>query len=221
MLELSRDGDIHIITMNNGPNLIDPEFVAAMHAMLDEVEAESTGAAGLVLTGQDKFFNNGLNVEVIMSLEGESMVSFGTGMSRLVGRLLIWPAPCVAAVNGHAFAAGAVLALASDYRVMREDRGWICLSEVDAGVPIGAPMMNLVRAKLPAAAARDAVLAGKRFAADEAIAAGVADGKASQNDLLAEATKRASELAGKERGIFKTLKKTLWYGEAKGLGALL
>ena len=217
MIELTRDGDIHVITMNNGSNMIDPTWQKRMLEVLDTVEAESEGNAGLVITGDGKFFSNGLNVEVIMSLKGDDMVLFGSNMGQIMGRLLLAPIPTVAAVNGHAFAAGAFLALACDYRIMREDRGWICISEVDAGVPINQPMMDLLVAKLTPNTARDAVLTGKRYAADDALAAGFADGKAAEGNLVAEAVKLASSIANKERRIFKTLKRTL-YGE---LGATL
>jgi len=218
VIELTRDGDIHVITMNNGPNMIDPTWQRRMLEVLDTVEAESLGNAGLVITGDGKFFSNGLNVEVIMSLEGDDRVLFGSNMGQIMGRLLLAPIPTVAAVNGHAFAAGAFLALACDYRIMREDRGWICVSEVDAGVPINQAMMDLLVAKLTPNTARDAVLTGKRYAADDALAAGFADGKAAEGNLVAEAVKLASSIASKERRIFKTLKRTL-YGElGAGLG---
>ena len=107
-----------------------------MLEVLDAVEADCEGSAGLVLAGEGKFFNNGLNVEVIMALKGDDMRRFGESMGQILGRLLLAPLPTVAAVNGHAFAAGAFLALVCDYRIMREDRGWFCISEVDAGVSI-------------------------------------------------------------------------------------
>ncbi len=56
----------------------------------------------------------------------------------------------VAAVNGHAFAAGAMLATAHDHVVMREDRGYWCLPEVDLGLPLTAAMYAVVAAHLPA-----------------------------------------------------------------------
>ena len=102
---------------------------------------------------------------------------------------------------------------------MREDRGWFCISEVDVGVPIPAAMMEITRGKLSANTARDAMLTGKRYTADEAIAAGIADGKATADELLASAKALAGQLATKEPGIFKTLKQT-WFGPmADALGA--
>ena len=57
--------------------------------------------------------------------------------------MLIFPVPTIAALNGHAFAAGMMLALAHDYRVMRDDRGFLCLPEVDLHMPF-APGMNSI-----------------------------------------------------------------------------
>ena len=94
---------------------------------------------------------------------------------------------------------------------MREDRGWFCISEVDVGVPIPQAMMGIMRGKLSPATARDALLTGKRYTAEEAVAAGIADAKYSQEELLDQACALALELSGKEPGIFKTLKET-WFG---------
>jgi enoyl-CoA hydratase/carnithine racemase len=38
--------------------------------------------------------------------------------------------PTIAAINGHAFAAGFILALACDYRVMTSGRAWCSMNEV-------------------------------------------------------------------------------------------
>ena len=216
MIDLSRDGDIHVITMNHQQNQVGPDFLRAIHAALDEVETEADGPGAIVLTGSGKFFNNGLDISVVMGLEGEDARGFGTELFRLLNRLLSNRLPIVAALNGHAFAAGAMIAMACDYRVMREDRGWICISEVDVGVPIAPPMMALLRAKLPAKTLRDAVLTGKRYDAHEAIASGFVDASAPEAELLSDAKKLAAELATKERGIFGELKKTLWFDLARG-----
>jgi hypothetical protein len=43
VIELSRDGDIHVVTLNNGPNMIDPAWQARMLEILDAVEADCEG----------------------------------------------------------------------------------------------------------------------------------------------------------------------------------
>lgn len=218
MIDHTRDGPVHILTMRNEQNLIDPPFLVRMHEALDEVEAESGEDSALILTGEGKFFSNGLNLEVLSKLGGAEMEAFWKEMTRATGRLLVSPVPTVAALNGHAFAGGAVFATACDYRLMREDRGWLCFSEVDVGLAIPPPIIALIRAKLPATTVRDGVLAGKRFTADEAISAGFADGKAPESELMARAMELAGSLAGKKRSVMKAMKAALWGDVAHGLG---
>lgn len=211
MIDYTKEGDLHLVTMNAGPNVICPEWQQRMLDILDTVEADCGKGAALILTGEDKFFCNGLNLEVVTQLAPQEMVLFGSRMAEIHQRFLVLPCPTVAAVNGHAFAGGAFLALSCDYRIMREDRGWFSVSEVDVGVPIPAPMMGILQGKLPANTARDALLTGKRYTADEAIEAGIADAKAPMEQLLEQAKTLASQLGTKEPGIFKTLKQT-WFG---------
>ena len=211
MIDHQKEGELHLVTMHEGQNTICPEWQQRMLEILDAVESDCGQGAALVLTGTDKFFCNGLNLETVMALTPGEMQLFGQRMAEIHSRFLVLPCPTVAAVNGHAFAGGAFLALSCDYRLMREDRGWFSVSEVDVGVPVPAPMMGILQGKLPANTARDALLTGKRYTADEAIAAGIADGKAAAESLLDEAKALASQLGTKEPGIFRTLKQT-WFG---------
>ncbi len=211
MIDYAKEGELHLVTMNDGPNTICPDWQQRMLEILDTVEADCGQGTALVLSGVDKFFCNGLNLEKLMTLAPEEMEQFGKRMAEIHKRFLVLPCPTVAAMNGHAFAGGAFMALSCDYRIMREDRGWFSVSEVDVGVPIPPAMMGILQGKLPANTARDALLTGKRYTADEAIAAGIADGKAPMDELLEQAKALASQLGTKEPGIFKTLKQT-WFG---------
>ena len=211
MIDYKKDGDLHLVTMNNGQNTICPDWQQRMLEILDSVESDCGQGASLVLTGVDKFFCNGLNLERLMTLSPEEMELFGRRMAEIHSRFLILPCPTVASMNGHAFAGGAFLALSCDYRLMREDRGWFSVSEVDVGVPIPPAMMGILQGKLSGSTARDALLTGKRYTADEAVAAGIADGKAPMEELLDQARALATQLGTKEPGIFKTLKQT-WFG---------
>lgn len=219
MIDYTKEGDLHLVTMNSGPNVICPEWQRRMLDILDTVEADCGKGAALILTGDDKFFCNGLNLDVVTRLAPEEMVLFASHMAEIHKRFLVLPCPTVAAVNGHAFAGGAFMALSCDYRIMREDRGWFSVSEVDVGVPIPSAMMGILQGKLPANTARDAVLTGKRYTADEAIAAGIADGRAPMDELITQAKALASQLGTKEPGIFRTLKQTLFGPMAEALVA--
>jgi len=219
MIDYTKEGDLHLVTMNAGPNVICPQWQQRMLDILDQVEVDCVQGVALILAGEGKFFCNGLNLEVVSQLDAAGMQLFASRMAEIHKRFLVLPCPTVAAMNGHAFAAGAFLALSLDYRIMREDRGWFCVSEVDVGVPIPPSMMGILRGKLPANTVRDAVLTGERYTADEAMAAGIADGRASMEELLDQAKILAGQLATKEPGIFKTLKQTLFGPMADALVA--
>jgi len=219
MINLTQQDNIHILKMEREEgNAFDLEFLAALHESLDAVEAAADGPGALLITGSGKAFSVGLDVPTVMGYEAEQWQKFNSEVMRLYGRLVNFPLPTIAAVNGHAFAAGALLALACDYRVIREDRGWFCLSEVDVGVPIGAEVMAMAAAKVTPQVLRDLVLLGKRFGGAEAVDVGLADAACSEENLMPTAIELITALSTKERKIFKSLKSTLYANIATGLG---
>ena len=116
----------------------------------------------------------------------------------------------IAAVNGHAFAGGAMLALACDQRVMRDDRGYFCLPEVDINIPFSDGMSALVRAKLSPKTSSDAMLTGRRWTAAEALEGDIVDATAPEAEVLPIAIARAKELSGKTHGVVGTIKQTMY-----------
>ena len=78
----------------------------------------------MVTTATGKFFSNGLDLEWL-GAHGEEMAGYIARVQALFARVLELPVVTVAALQGHTFAAGAMLALAHDYRVMRADRGFV------------------------------------------------------------------------------------------------
>lgn len=216
MMTRTKDGDVHVVRMQNGENSIDLDFLQALNEQLDAVETDSEGACAMVLTGEGKFFSTGLNLNFLMNASEEQRAQFGERILATFRRLILFPVPVVGALNGHAFAAGAFLALACDFRIQREDRGWFCVSEVDVGVPIGPSMSGLLKAKLAPAVAREAALTGKRYDGPAAVAAGISDAAASEENLIPEATKLAAGLAGKGRDIFRQIKAEMYREIADG-----
>ncbi len=137
-------------------------------------------------------------------------------MHRLFGRVLGFPGITIAAVNGHAFAGGAMLATAHDFVVMRDDRGYWCLPEVDLGLPLTEAMHAVVTAKLPRVTAHEAMMTGRRYAATAALEAGIVHRTAAESDVVDVAVEWAEEFVDKDRKVIAQHKR-LSYGGALDL----
>lgn len=211
MIESERDGEVFVFRMVADENRFNPEMLAAFDEALSEVEG-SEGAAAVVLTGEGKFFSNGLDLDW-MGQNTDRVGEVVTGLQGLYARLLSFPTTVVAAINGHAFAGGGMLALACDQRVMREDRGFFCLPEVDIRIPFSPGMAALVQAKLTPAVAHQVMLTGRRYGGGEAEAAGIVDAAFPESGVLPAAIERAAELAAKDRGTVAAIKQTMYARE--------
>ncbi|MEZ4394511.1 MAG: enoyl-CoA hydratase-related protein [Polyangiales bacterium] len=207
MINLSREGSVFVLRMCLGENRFNPEFVAAMNAALDEVERSGTPSA-LVTTGEGKFYSNGLDLAWMAT--GVDVVAFTRTVHQLLGRVLCFPRPTVAAVNGHAFAGGGMLMLAHDAAVMREDRGFFCLPEADIGIPFTDPMFALIAARLPQPVLHEACTSARRYGGPDAARAGVVSAALPEAEVLPAAIARAEALAGKEPATLQAIKRGLY-----------
>ena len=216
MFELTREGQVFVLTMKNGENMFTIPFLEALNHALDTVE-ESTGPAALVTVGgEQKFYSNGIDLAWLKG-EGKSQwVTFVDQLVKFLGRVLVFPIPTVAAVNGHAVAAGAMYALAHDIRVMRADRGFIYLPEVDVNIPLEPGMTSMIKSKVSPCVFRDLILTGARIGGGEAKERGIVDEAVPADQVLPRAVARAAALANKGRQIYGTLKRGM-YAEALAL----
>jgi enoyl-CoA hydratase/carnithine racemase len=206
-VRVDRGHRARVITLEREPNLFDDVFLDEFHRALDAVEADGTGDP-VVTIGTGKFFSNGFDLEYLGG-RGDDLWPFVGRACRLVARVLTFPAPTVAAINGHAFGIGAILALAHDQRVMRDDRGWWCLPEVDLGLAFHPFMQALLLARLPERTANEAILTGRRYDGTAARAAGIAGATASDADLLDTAVACTASWTGKQPEVVGRLKAQL------------
>ena len=125
---------------------------------------------------------------------------------------MLFPAYTVAAVNGHIFAGGALLGCGFDYRVMREDRGFWCMNEAAIGLALDEQLWAILNHRLPKATAVEAATTARRFAAPEALVAGIVEATASEGDLLAHACEVAERYSSLHRATLAHHKR-LAHGE--------
>lgn len=205
---VERRGPVLIARMDRGENRFHPDLLDALGAAIDEAEAGDAPSA-LVVTGTGKFFSNGLDLEHMSAHPGDAEEILRR-VHALLGRVLGLGIPTVAALNGHAFAAGAMLALAFDQAVMREDRGYVCLPEADLGLPFTPGMNALLTARLSPPVAHEAMVTARRYGGPDARAAGIVAEAAPEGEVLARAVARAEALAGKPRAALAAIKRGLY-----------
>jgi len=210
MLSLDNHEGTHVIRWSDGENRFRHDSVAEWNRVLDELEA-TPGPISAVVVGDGKFFSNGLDLDWLNTVD-DGMVMIAE-LHRLFGRLLVFPGYLVGALNGHCFAGGAMFSLCLDTRVMRTDRGYWCLPEADLGLALTDEMATVVTAKLPRTTAHDAIVTGRRYAANEARDAGIVEHTAPGDEVLAQALELATAMAAKDRSTLASHKRWL-YGDA-------
>jgi enoyl-CoA hydratase/carnithine racemase len=215
-ISLRHEGSVAILTWNDGENRINADSLERLNALLDELQATS-GPLAVVLTGAGKFFSNGLDLGRFGANPAEFTATLEE-LERTIARLFLFPAYTVAALNGHAFAGGALLSCAFDYRVMRADRGYWCMNEAKIGLALDEKLWSIMSHRIPRATAIVAATTAKRFNGPDALAAGIVEATASEDDVLRHAIDVAAQYATLDRTTLSKHKYLAHGGEAKFLG---
>lgn len=202
----SKEGKTAILTMSNGENRQDIAFAEAMLAGFDQAEADK-GVKALVITSDDeKNWSQGVNLNWLMQQVGagnhEDVKRFMYLMNRVFARCLTAPFPVIAAITGHAFGNGAMLACASDFRFMRQDRGYFCFPEVDISIPFLPGMIGLCQKAIPQHRFNELKLTGRRATADELLADHVISAACPDAEATLRAAMDYAETFSKGRAIF-------------------
>ena len=207
------DGDLALLDLGGDENKLNAAWVGELDDCLDRIEAQPPTA--VVTTATGKFWSTGLDLDW-MGAHPDEAQAFFDGVERTLARVLLLPTASVAAIQGHAFAAGGMLALAHDVRVMRADRGFFCLPEVDIGLPFTPGMAALIQAKLTPAAAHEAMTTGRRYGGTDALAAGIVDAAVAEAEVTSQALERARAVGGKDSATLRQIKVHM-YGAAADL----
>ncbi|MEB3019857.1 enoyl-CoA hydratase-related protein [[Mycobacterium] crassicus] len=206
-MKLTYDDKIAVLDLGDDENRFSPGFLDEINRMLDDVLAAD--AQGLVTTAGGKFYTNGLDLDWLMA-NGDRTDWYVGRVHALLARVLTLPIPTAAAVVGHAFGAGAMLAIAHDFRVMRADRGFFCFPEVDIRIPFTPGMAALIQAKLTPQAQVASMTTGRRFGGVDAQQFGIVDDTAAEGAVTPTATELLRPLAGKDSGTLGAIKNTMF-----------
>jgi enoyl-CoA hydratase/carnithine racemase len=213
IIEWQKDDTIAVIKLNNGENRQNLEFAQCFTRILDEIIEDTAVTAAVVTSADEKFWSLGVDIDWLGKQFGEqnfdNIKKFMYGMNQVFTKLLLLPVPVIAAINGHAFGNGAILACACDFRLMKSDRGYFCFPEVDLGIPFLPGMVAFVRKAVPEYKFNEMKLTGKRAGAAELAESHVIlKSCANEEELMAESLGFARTFT-KKRGIFGEHKKRM------------
>ena len=194
-IQLGFDEAIATITLNRPEkrNAISFELIADLIGALDEVAGSS--AQVLIITGSGSTFCSGMDLENLRALIGrspEQNLEDSQTMVRLFRTLYEFPKVTIAAVNGAAIAGGTGLALLCDFTLAVPEAKF-GYTEVRIGF-VPAIVSTFLLRQIGEKLARDLLLTGRLFGADEALRLGLINEIVPPEKLMERAHKFANQL---------------------------
>lgn len=210
MYEYGLDEQVALLTMNESKFNMDS--LTAFLSVLNKIEKETDAKALVVRSSDEKIWSNGLDLEWLLPLvqKGERSITddFTAKLIELFKTVLFYPMITIAAITGHTFAGGAVLACCFDFRFMRKGRGYLCFPEVDLGIPLLPSFTALMKKAIPMDLVEDMQLTARRLPAEECEARHIIMKACTMDELMSETTSFAKGL-NKERPIVTKLKNVM------------
>jgi len=212
LIEYALDEHVAILTMNSGENRFNPTFLTAFLDVLDTLEKDTQANTLIVTSSHEKIFSNGLDLEWLTNLavnkDVDSAKNFFFQLNKLFKKVVTYPMITIAAINGHAFAGGAILSCAFDFRFMRSDRGFFCFPEVDLGIPFLPGMNALLKKAMPMYKVEEMEYTGNRLTAAQCEEHNIITKACNIEQLMEQALGFAKTL-NKKREVVREIKKRL------------
>jgi enoyl-CoA hydratase len=172
IVQVDRQEEVAVVRMRAGKaNALGKDLLEALLVAFDEIDH----ATSIVLTGDGSAFSAGLALPELIDHDRPAMSAHIELFERVMRRVLTEPRATVAAINGHAYAGGCVLAMMCDASMMVAGEARIGLNEVQLGIGLPALVVEPLRHRVPASSLAAIALEGRVLAPDDALKLGLVD----------------------------------------------
>ena len=184
-MALAHEARIATITLNRPEkrNAISTQMITDLLGALDECDDASTRV--VIITGAGKAFCSGMDLDALQALAKQSHeqnLEDSRRMAKIFARLWAYPKPLIAAVNGAAIAGGCGIATLCDFTLAVPEAKF-GYTEVKIGFIPAIVSVFLVR-QIGEKRARDLLLTGRIFDAEEARRLGLVNEVVSPEQLM-------------------------------------
>ena len=209
-IQLAYEGKIAIITLNRPEkrNAISFELIGDLVRALEEVAKSE--AIVLILTGAGKAFCSGMDLDNLKELLGRSAeqnLQDSKTMVLLFRSLYEFPKVTIAAVNGPAIAGGTGLALLCDFTLAVPESKF-GYTEVRIGF-VPAIVSTFLLRQIGEKQARDLLLTGRLFGAEEALRLGLINEIVAPEELLLRTRQLAASVMENSASSLRATKQLL------------
>ncbi len=208
MIRIDTRGSVAVLSLEHGKvNALDAPLLERLSEEIDTIAGSP--ARALVVTGRGGSFSAGVDLWRVLEGGPPYLETFVPLLSDTLSRIISFPKPVVAALNGHAIAGGCVIACACDYRIMSDGKGKIGVPELRVGVPFPPVALEIIRSVVPARFVSRLIYLGALYGPGEALDIGLIDDVVPSENLLAHACDVAERLAAIPSETFRVTKEQL------------
>jgi enoyl-CoA hydratase/carnithine racemase len=204
-----------VLTLARGKaNAINSDMLDELTRAVARAEEDESIRGLVIASDRPRFFSTGFDVNEVFEYDRQRMGEFFGRFIDLYEKIIRLPKPVIAAVAGHAFAGGAILALVCDARVFAEGDFVYALNEINLGFVLPS---GLIRAAIDAVGvghARQLLLGGETISPTEAARIGLAREVVAAESVLDRAKEYARRLGEKPASAFSAIKRS--FVEATG-----
>jgi enoyl-CoA hydratase/carnithine racemase len=201
------DGLLAVRMARAKANALNSELVADLREAIGTAAADSSVRGVVLASAVPGIFSAGFDAREIFPYGAAEIRIFFGNFVQLCQAVLDLPKPVGGAIEGHAMAGGAILALTCDVRVFGEGEYGFALNEINLGLVLSRGMLQTAVAAMGAAAAREVVLEGVTIGPRRAHAVGLASELAAAGSTFARAEARVRGLMDKPPEAFAAVKR--------------
>lgn len=190
MLKKEIQDNIVIAQLSDGAsNAVTIETLRQLKEIIDEVNT-TEALKGIILTGEGRFFSSGFSLPMFVGFDSDQeVIDFFEEEEQILLDYFTCSKPVICAMNGHSAAMGLILAMASDYRLVKNHpKIKLGMSEIKIGLGLSIAQAAVVRFGLDSDRKyRDVMYFGEMVGVEQALEKGLVDEIVEADNLITRA----------------------------------